>query len=132
MVAELLADESIEHQLDLLTPQNECEFEKHLVDRELAMMADGVAPERSYFRLAVIRAARDSLLLQAEIRRLPSTTTVKGRPQRRAVARHSAQRGREVGPRAPIRRRRRSYVNLRRTPHPHPRRPRWRTRPSRR
>jgi hypothetical protein len=39
------------------------------------MVANGVAPERSYFRLAVIRAARDSLLLRAEIRRLPSTTT---------------------------------------------------------
>jgi hypothetical protein len=73
MVAELLAEGTTGQQLGSLTPQDGLEFEEHLIDRELAMMADGVTPARSYFRLAVIRAARDCLLLEAEIRRLPTT-----------------------------------------------------------
>ena len=72
MVAEFLDREHFVRRLDALMPQDGGEFEEALVDRELALMADGVAPTEIAFRLAVVRATRDALMLQSSIRALPT------------------------------------------------------------
>lgn len=72
MVVELLDEEAVAQQLGGLTRVDDAQFEADLIERELAMMTSGVDPHRSYFRLAVIRTAREALLLRAQIRRLPT------------------------------------------------------------
>ena len=72
MVAEFLDREHFVRRLDALMPRDGGEFEEALVDRELALMADGVAPTEIAFRLAVVRATRDALMLQSSIRALPT------------------------------------------------------------
>lgn len=72
MVAEFLDREHFVRRLDALMPRDGGEFEEALIYGELALMADGVAPTEIAFRLAVVRATRDALMLQSSIRALPT------------------------------------------------------------
>jgi hypothetical protein len=74
VVAELLEDERLVGQLDAVVSRDDREFESTLRDRELALMADDVPCAEIAFRLAVVRATRDALLEQGDIRALPTAS----------------------------------------------------------
>ena len=73
-VAAFLDREHFVQRFDALMPRDGGEFEEALIARELALMADGVAPTEIAFRLGVVRATREALVLQSTIRALPTAT----------------------------------------------------------
>jgi hypothetical protein len=57
--------------IDALSPGDDAEFARRLVETELALIADADDPVRIYLRLAVVRATRVALRARTEIRNLP-------------------------------------------------------------
>lgn len=74
IVGSLLAEATVEAELSELLPPDGTEFQDMLLDRELAMIADGMEPSRTYLRLSVVIAAWDAVHALVEIRSLPVTT----------------------------------------------------------
>ncbi|HEX5249067.1 MAG TPA: hypothetical protein VFW14_05325 [Gaiellales bacterium] len=74
-----------------LCPSDHAEFERWLVDHELALMKNGFAAPEATLRLTVIRVAREALQLRAEIARLeevaPPTEYNSRAPERPAAHR---------------------------------------------
>jgi hypothetical protein len=79
LVAELLAEERALARIDGLSPADDADFARRLVDTELGFMADGFDPMRIYLRLAVMRTARTTLRARTEIRNLPEQTPTRTR-----------------------------------------------------
>ena len=72
LVAELFDEEGALRRIDALSPGDDAEFARRLVETELALIADGYDPVRVYLRrLAVARTARVALRARTEIRDLP-------------------------------------------------------------
>jgi hypothetical protein len=71
LVAELFDEEGALRRIDALSPQDDAEFARRLIETELALLADGYDPVRVYLRLAVTRTARVALRARTEIRDLP-------------------------------------------------------------
>jgi hypothetical protein len=76
VVAELLGEQHGSRPLHRVG--SDSEFADGLVDRELAMIADGEDPLRVSLRIAILRTSREALRTFAEIRALPE------QPQARA------------------------------------------------
>jgi hypothetical protein len=71
LVAELFDEEGALRRIDALSPDDDGEFARRLVETELGLIADGYDPVRIYLRLAVARTARVALQARGEIRNLP-------------------------------------------------------------
>jgi hypothetical protein len=71
LVAELFDEEAALRRIDALSPGNDAEFDRRLVETELGLIADAYDPVRIYLRLAVVRAARVAMRARTEIRSLP-------------------------------------------------------------
>ncbi len=71
LVAELFDEEGALRRIDALSPEDDGEFARRMVETELGLIADGYDPTRIYLRLAVIRTARVALRARDEIRSLP-------------------------------------------------------------
>ena len=71
LVAELFAEEGALRRIDALSPSDDAEFARRLVETELGLIADAYDPVRIYLRLAVVRTARTALRARTEIRNLP-------------------------------------------------------------
>jgi hypothetical protein len=71
LVAELFDEEGALRRIDELSPGDDAEFARRLVETELGLIADGYDPVRIYLRLAVVRTARVALAARTEIRNLP-------------------------------------------------------------
>ena len=75
LVAELFDEEGALGRIDALSPGDDAEFARRLVETELGLMADAYDPVRIYLRLAVVRTTRVALRAQTEIRNLPERRT---------------------------------------------------------
>jgi hypothetical protein len=71
LVAELFDEEGALRRIDALSPGDDAEFDRRLVETELGLIADAYDPVRIYLRLAVVRTARLVLRARTEIRNLP-------------------------------------------------------------
>jgi hypothetical protein len=71
LVAELFDEEGALRRIDALSPADDSEFARRIVETELGLIADGYDPIRIYLRLAVMRTARVALRAREEIRNLP-------------------------------------------------------------
>jgi len=71
LVAELFDEEGALRRIDALSPDDDGEFARRLLETELGLIADGYDPMRIYLRLAVVRTARVALQARGEIRNLP-------------------------------------------------------------
>jgi hypothetical protein len=71
LVAELFDEEGALRRIDALSPDDDGEFARRLLETELGLIADGYDPMRIYLRLAVMRTARVALQARGEIRNLP-------------------------------------------------------------
>jgi hypothetical protein len=71
LVAELFDEEGALRRIDALSPGDDAEFDRRLVETELGLIADAHDPVRIYLRLAVVRTARVALRARTEIRNLP-------------------------------------------------------------
>lgn len=71
LVAELFDEEGALRRIDALSPDDDAEFARRLIETELGLIADGYDPVRIYLRLAVVRTARIALRARTEIRSLP-------------------------------------------------------------
>jgi len=71
LVAELFDEEGALRRIDALSPGDDAEFARRLIDTELGLIADDYDPVRIYLRLAVVRTARIALRARTEIRTLP-------------------------------------------------------------
>jgi hypothetical protein len=69
--AELFDEEGALRRIDALSPGDDAEFARRLVETELGLIADAHDPVRIYLRLAVVRTARIALRARTEIRSLP-------------------------------------------------------------
>jgi hypothetical protein len=70
-VAEMLQDSGTILEFDLISARSGDDFATTLMDHELGLIADGERPFRISFRIELIRAAREALMVRAEIRDLP-------------------------------------------------------------
>ncbi len=71
LVAELFDEEGALRRIDALSPSDDAEFARRLVETELGLIADAYDPVRIYLRLAVVSTARAALRARTEIRNLP-------------------------------------------------------------
>jgi hypothetical protein len=71
LVSELFGEEGALRRIDALSPGDEAEFARRLVETELGLIADAYDPVRIYLRLAVVRTTRVALRARTEIRNLP-------------------------------------------------------------
>jgi hypothetical protein len=71
LVAELFDEEGALRRVDALSPADDAEFARRMVETELGLIADAYDPVRIYLRLAVVRTARIALRARTEIRSLP-------------------------------------------------------------
>jgi hypothetical protein len=71
LVAELFDEQGALRRIDALSPGDDAEFARRLVETELALIADAYDPVRIYLRLAVVRTTRVALRARTEIRNLP-------------------------------------------------------------
>jgi hypothetical protein len=71
LVAELIDEEGALRRIDALSPEDDGEFARRMIEAELGLIADGFDPIRIYLRLAVMRTARVALRAREEIRNLP-------------------------------------------------------------
>lgn len=72
MVAELL-DEKQTAAAPEFAPESDAQFTAHMIDRELALVADGRSAVHVALSLAVMAAVRRTLIQRAAIRALPET-----------------------------------------------------------
>jgi hypothetical protein len=73
-----LEDTDLAGELEGCVLVGDAAFESLLGERRRELTAEGASPDEIAYRLAVMRHTRDSLILRAEIRALP--TAVDGRP----------------------------------------------------
>jgi hypothetical protein len=71
LVAELLDEAGALRRIDALSPEDDAEFARRLIDTELGLIADDYDPVRIYLRLGVVRTARVAMRARTEIRNLP-------------------------------------------------------------